>query len=308
MDPHVKVVHNLVGIRRVVGLVEPIGVSKFDPIRELEPTEFAALMKAIARIRQFVSAQSLRLMVEQNYTALRQILEEAAQEFAATQKAPEYLVVNAGAEINRHLMNFLASFRSFIDHSETQLHNADTSGTWKKRFKERASALYDAVFSYRFLYELRNYVQHYGLPLGGIHASAWRDQQGNVQTEFRAYLARDALLRWSNWKSIVRTDLEVQSEKMQILPLAEELMECIQRLNEVNLAWEKEHGLLEAVQRLGPAMEEIVTVRMDVTPALVTAPKKLIDSMDMQVIKFPMAGLLEALDLIAGDSDLAPKS
>ena len=259
MDSHVKVVHHLVGIRTVVRPGEPIGTNQFDPIRKLEPTEFDVLMKAIAHLRQFVSRQSVRLMVERNYAALRQILGEADQEFAATQRAPEHLAANGGAEVNRHLMNFLASFRSFIDHSETHLHNADASGTWKQRFKERASAFYDAVFAYRFLYELRNYVQHCGLPFGGIHASAWRDPEGNVQTEFQAYLGRDDLLRWSNWKPIVRTDLKVQSKEIQILPLVEELMEGIRCLNQVNLAWEREHGLWEAVQKLGPAMEEIVT-------------------------------------------------
>jgi len=39
-------------------------------------------------------------MVERNYTALHQILEEAAQEFTATQKVPEHLIANGGFEGN----------------------------------------------------------------------------------------------------------------------------------------------------------------------------------------------------------------
>ena len=300
MDLDVKVIHQLVGIRRLVTPGVTSATNLLDKIRDLEPAEFDVLMKAIAHLRQYASRQSVRLMMQRNYMALRQLLEEAAQEFAATQKPPDHLVANGGAELNRHLMNFLASFRSFIDHSETHLHNADASGTWKQRFKQRASAFYDALFAYRFLYELRNYVQHCGLPFGGIHVSARRDQQGNVQTEFRAYLARDDLLRWSNWKAIVRTDLEAQSDEIQVLPLVEELMECIRCLNKINLTWEWENGLLAAAQKLGPAVEEILTGHQDVDPALAIVPAHLTGPMDIQICSFPMAELREVFDLMAG--------
>ena len=146
-------------------------------------------------------------------------------------------------------MNFLSSFLSFLDHSETHLDHVDASGAWKQRFKECRAACYDTVFAYRFLYGLRNYVQHCGLPLGGIHASVQRDPQDINQTEFRVYLARDHLLQWPKWNSIVKTHLGQQSEEIQLMPLMYELMECIRCLNQVNLAWEREHGLWEAVQK-----------------------------------------------------------
>jgi len=308
LDSHVNVVHKLVGIRMVVRPGESIGTSQFDTIRELEPTEFDVFMKATEYLRQFASRQSVHLMVERNYVALRQILEEAVQEFTATQKVPEHLVANGGFEVNRHLMNFLSSFLSFLDHSETHLDHEDASGTWKQRFKGCRHAFFDTVFAYRFLYGLRNYVQHCGLPLGGIHASAWRDQQGNVQTEFQVYLARDGLLQWPKWRSDVRTSLKEQPKEIKIMPLVEELMGCIRCLNKINLTWEMEHGLREAVQRLGPAMEEILTVRMDVAPALVSEPDQFTDPMDVQVCLFPMPELREAFALIAGDAGQALQS
>jgi hypothetical protein len=197
-------------------------------------------------------------------------------------------------------MNFLSSFLSFLDHSETHFADADVSGMWKRRFKDCRAAFFDTVFAYRFLYGLRNYVQHCGLPLGGIHASAWPDTQGNVQTKFRVYLARDHLLLWSKWRPDVRTDLEKQSKEIELMPLVEELRKCIRGLNKVNLTWEMEHGLWGAVQILGPVMEEIVTGRKAEYPALVSAPEQLTDPMDIQVCLFPMPELRDVLALIAG--------
>jgi len=67
-------------------------------------------------------------------------------------------------------MNFLSSFQSFLDHSQTHLAHADTSGKWKQRFKDCTHSFFDTVFAYRFLSRLRHYAQHCGSPLGGIHA------------------------------------------------------------------------------------------------------------------------------------------
>jgi hypothetical protein len=238
-------------------------------------------------------------MMQQNYMALRQLLEEAAREFVATHKPPDHLGANGGAEVNRHLMNFLFSFRSFLDHSETHFAHADASGTWKQRFKECTSACYDTVFAYRLLYEFRNYVQHCGLPLGGIDVSTRRDPQSHSQPEFRVYLARDHLLQWRKWKPIVKTDLKQQSKEIPLMPLVDDLMECIHRLNKINLTWERENGLLDAAQKLRPALEEILTGRQDVEPALAIVPAHPTGSMDILLYPFPMAELREVFDLMA---------
>ena len=104
MDLDVKVIHQLIGIRRLVTPGVTSATNLLDKIRDLEPAEFDVLMKAIAHLRQYASRQSVRLMMQRNYMALRQLLEEAAQEFAATQKPPDHLAANGGAELNRHLL------------------------------------------------------------------------------------------------------------------------------------------------------------------------------------------------------------
>ena len=106
MDLDVKVIHQLIGIRRLVTPGVTSATNLLDKIRDLEPAEFDVLMKAIAHLRQYASRQSVRLMMQRNYMALRQLLEEAAQEFAATQKPPDHLAANGGAELNRHLLGF----------------------------------------------------------------------------------------------------------------------------------------------------------------------------------------------------------
>src|SRR5205823_3022484 len=63
--------------------------------------------------------------------------------------------------LNRHLLNFLASIRAFLDHSETALIRRYGKGSAEfDAFRLAKAREYDEHFAYRFLYALRNYAQH----------------------------------------------------------------------------------------------------------------------------------------------------
>jgi len=69
-------------------------------------------------------------------------------------------------EINRILLNYLSSFRMLIDHSERLIKKRfgkDSKDFLK--FKKTLKNIYDNHFEYRFIYKLRNFCQHCGIPV-----------------------------------------------------------------------------------------------------------------------------------------------
>src|SRR6476646_1442100 len=66
-------------------------------------------------------------------------------------------------------VNWLSAMRMFLDHQETDLtRRFGKLSPEFVAFKTATSAAYDSEVGYRFAYQLRNYVQHCGLPLGHV--------------------------------------------------------------------------------------------------------------------------------------------
>jgi len=75
--------------------------------------------------------------------------------------------------LNRLMLNFLSAFRTFLDHTQTNLDRTYGKESENfKIFKKTRSSYYDNYFSYRFLDKLRNYSQHMGMPITGIDTSS----------------------------------------------------------------------------------------------------------------------------------------
>ncbi|MEK4816854.1 hypothetical protein [Macrococcoides caseolyticum] len=67
---------------------------------------------------------------------------------------------------NRYLLNYLAMARLFIDRVEENIAENYTKNSVEYiNFKKLTSNEYDSSFTYRLLWDLRNYTQHYALPI-----------------------------------------------------------------------------------------------------------------------------------------------
>ena len=74
-------------------------------------------------------------------------------------------------------MNFLSSFKSFLDHWNQKLAHIheERDLDFVTEYKRITSSHYDRFFSYRFLSRLRNYVQHYALPIQGFRVHFYEE-------------------------------------------------------------------------------------------------------------------------------------
>lgn len=203
-------------------------------IRELSDEEVSQLQLALSLVGAFNSSYLLYEICAANY-------KEFKRYHNSLQKKRGFNV-QSGHEIllegNRLLLNFLSSFRTFIDHQESDLKKISATGVnWLEHFEQQAATLYDSNFSYRFLWNLRNYVQHCGLPVGGFSIRPMIDSDGKEKPHSLLYFNRDSLLNKSGvWKKIVREELAQQPEEMDIAEHIDILWDCIIEL--AASAWE----------------------------------------------------------------------
>lgn len=138
-------------------------------------------------------------------------------------------------DLNRHILNCLFSFRTYLDHTESRLKKKFGENSKEFiSFKELTSNCFDNYFSYRFLYKLRNYAQHCGLPTGSITFNE------NVNgKDLRIEFSRDDLLeKYDSWGKHVKPDLEKQEPEFDLIPLLDELvghMDLINKKMDVHL-------------------------------------------------------------------------
>ena len=148
-----------------------------------------------------------------------------------------------GESVMGQIVNWLTSFRLFLDHAETELKRLyGKDSPQMKRFKKQTSVAFDSACGYRFVYKFRNYVQHCGAPLSTITVGRRADNAGDSARVVTFSLNRDRLLSDGDWGATVRADLEKMDEAFELEPLAREAMEQIREISQLLLDISLEEG------------------------------------------------------------------
>src|SRR5207249_347772 len=120
------------------------------------------------------------------------------------------------------LQNYLASFRFFLDVTETRLTRAYSGmPAIVESFKTATKTAFDRTLAYRLLYRLRNYAQHCGAPIGHVTVSttAARPRGANASRSASLQLDVAELLReWDDWGP-VEDDLRTGPPLIDVSPL-----------------------------------------------------------------------------------------
>lgn len=200
---------------------------------ELSSEEYAECVKACSVLDTYRNDAQLFQIVIWNYEDYHKLLDEYLN--AYIQKKEEvFLHRPPDLNINRCLMNFLASVRSYLDYIELNVKRkyGKTSSNAMK-FKKYCSEAYDNSFSYRFLYKFRNYAQHCSLPLTRIRFSAKADGKDS-ETDHRVLevgINRDELLeKHFDWGKIKQ---EV-SEQPEIININDHLIKMMHSLKGIH--------------------------------------------------------------------------
>lgn len=169
-------------------------------------------------IHEFISDVQLYMIAEWNYQDYRETLDAYKKlDFERLQALLKARVLTF--DINRVLLNLLAAVRMYLDHTETSIkrRHGDPSQNWIN-FKQACSNAYDGLFSYRFLYKLRNFAQHCGLPLSNFTASVREhpERPGEPYHELSFGLGRDFALREYDWGKKLKQELAQQPEVIEV--------------------------------------------------------------------------------------------
>jgi hypothetical protein len=98
-------------------------------------------------------------------------------------------------EISRLFHNFLASAKSLVDHTRVSIDKLYPNHDFKAEYQTKLDQDLANNEVQKFIQKLRNYTQHYTLPLVGLQIRFQQD----VGIDCRMKLDIESLLRWTNW-------------------------------------------------------------------------------------------------------------
>jgi hypothetical protein len=157
-------------------------------------------------------------------------------------------------ELQVFLYAFLTAMRSFLDQADRQLKRQfGTNSSQREALKRSTATEYDRSPPYRFLYHLRNHVQHHSVPLGPTVARSTlaMTEAGDEHVEHRLRIccSREQLLADGQFKSIVAQWLEEQDAQFEIAPL---LVSCMGSLRSIRTVYDRQRApsAMAAAERL----------------------------------------------------------
>ncbi len=211
----------------------PSGV--FGILRELSDDEYSRYVESASEVGRFRRKRQLMEIVRANHNDYIVTLNNISK-LSLSISSPDTSFEAANSfvvGVNRTLLNLFASIRTYLDHSETWLkRECGDNSSEVNSFKTVTSYEYDSNWAYRFIYKLRNFSQHCGLPLGELKAFATTDvQQGSDPTmTVDLFFLRDYLLtNFDSWGT-VKKDLQEQSERFAVTPLVEAIIPSLERV------------------------------------------------------------------------------
>lgn len=232
-------------------------------VRPLSAKEFAQFEEHCSRILRFAAEQQLFEMVEMNCEDYTHSCVLYRQGFVNGEIGAHSQMRQVQMDLNRRLLNFLSSVRTFLDHTER---NLSKNKAKLDVFKKAAAFHFDKSFAYRFMYKLRNYSQHCGLPArlaARKHLPKPDSSKGDATIEFGLMVDRDLLLeRYDSWGK-VEADLRSMPESFGIDELVAELLRRLHSINnelaavDAKEAIDAAHWLSNLANEMGSVLEEL---------------------------------------------------
>jgi hypothetical protein len=204
-------------------------------IRKLDEHEFLEYSKACKCLFDFSENQHLYSINSLNYEEFFSTIKMYEETYSANPQlcdisVMEQIVLN----VNRRLLNYLSSVRTFLDHTETRL--KEKYGKQSIRVKNFDNACHNECnnnFSYRFFYKLRNYSQHIGMPIGKIDLNLKKEPElsGRAVAKMNIQFDRDLLLKYKEWKEPLLQQIKNLPKLFDVSPHVNTMMQCLERIN-----------------------------------------------------------------------------
>jgi hypothetical protein len=230
----------------LLGIVSDKEISE---IRPLEDVEYQEIVIARNKLNYFATKHELFRLVDANYMEYKTALTKCSKMYRENASRAKLFLDGMVFDLNRLVLNFLSAVRTFLDHAETKLKTTygEESENFKV-FKKSCSLCFDNCFSYRFLYKLRNYSQHVGMPITGlqtsselVHVNPKEIEHKLGATVLKSDLLSDLKFNWGQYKKYdkfgnskeikIKDEISRLPDQIDINPYINELMHCIEKIN-----------------------------------------------------------------------------
>lgn len=134
---------------------------------------------------------------------------------------------------NLAVMNLLAMCRSYVDHAPQHL-SAIYPGLPEKKdaFHDERKSVYSEFLGYRALYEIRNHVQHCGLPVHSFTlGGSWLDSREACRHNAIPYISVAELSKDRSFSRKILKELQDMGERIDLRLLIRENMSAFGRIH-----------------------------------------------------------------------------
>lgn len=196
-------------------------------------------LQASSQMEIYRNLQALRasyVVLQKNYDELVSHLNhlndprESLLKYSNVQKENLNLLIE---ESSRLFHNFLASAKSLVDHTRAIINRLYPKNEVKKEYKEFRKE-YDEKLAadianhpvQKFVQNLRNYTQHYTLPILSLQIEIEFGQDQDIKMGVR--LDVEILKKWKKWDSISKSYLENLGDSLCLISLSREYFVLVQ--------------------------------------------------------------------------------
>lgn len=145
------------------------GIPAFSSVRQLSDDQHRRLESVLLTLSDTLGRTTWHVL-QQNYDAFRAIERDLSNRvdgpIASHSLQPEQIKI----AVTTTIVNFLSSMHIYLEHTGRRLKHADKAdeGSREASWEAARHAEFDDYFAYKFLYGLRNYVQHRELPIDAL--------------------------------------------------------------------------------------------------------------------------------------------
>lgn len=135
--------------------------------------------------------------------------------------------------LNIRLVNLLTAVRLYLDHIPQHIKNCNLAqDKTNNPFKSRCAEEYDKHFEYRFMEELRNYVQHRGAPVQSVNPNTRRtslDENGLMEFSVSISANKHLLEEDEKFKKKILNEMP---QSVNLIAASRQYIESISAINE----------------------------------------------------------------------------
>jgi hypothetical protein len=199
-------------------------------VRTLSSAEVNAALNAMRTLNRIYDETQIMLLVMLNQRAFGSAFQTYLDELTENGGMGTERLAYVSLDMNRHLLNALSSFNIFLDHANIDIvRRFGKESEQHFRFTKGRENMYSSVFAYRFLYLLRNYALHCGMPLRVVRAESRADPGGGKTNILTLTVNPTELLaNFDKWKT-VRAEIQRLGE-VEFRPLLREVVACVHNL------------------------------------------------------------------------------